>query len=195
MQDTLKEEVDQGYDRASRERQARRKSRGIMVRPFVMVVHTVRLNLVQEFRRRMQGWELFSADKAVADQLKIWEDQHYDGFISESWSDGSDSEHEQYFRRARPYHRNPDLDAYFRLPALLQLSTHYQEGGRKTVGQMPHLRDSGPNPKIVRKERVPVGLPENFYNPEFLNSLEIAQIEALNMQPPVKIEFPAYIIQ
>ncbi|TRM55611.1 hypothetical protein BD626DRAFT_576940 [Schizophyllum amplum] len=178
MQHDFKAVTDPTYDGGAQARLKRRKARNY-----------------NEYHRRMKGWKLFEADDAVQPHIELWAKEHWEGFISDSWSDGEDSEPEMYYRRVRPFHRNPDLDAYFRLPALLQLSTHFQEGGRKTVGQMPHMRDCNDNPKVVHRERVPPGLPRNFYNPEYLDGLDVAQRRALNVQPVMDIKLPAYILR
>ncbi|KAL1725163.1 hypothetical protein EV714DRAFT_277780 [Schizophyllum commune] len=176
MSNNLKADLNPRYDTKEVQSRARRKARAY-----------------NEYNRRINGWRQFATDESVKPHLKFWREHHHEDLVSDSYSDYEGGKH--YFCRAVAHHRNPALSAYFRLPALLQLASHYQDDGRKTVGHLPHFRDYNPRPRLVRKERTPIGLPQNFYDPAFLERLPLAQRRALKIAPSMRVDFPAYILR
>ena len=75
----------------------------------------------------------------------------------------------------------PEVLNVFRILDRLHLSTRFR-CGRATQGAFPHIR--------IKSERVdhceaPVGLPSNFYSPEYLVRLQAFQVENLRMTPAI----------
>ena len=79
----------------------------------------------------------------------------------------------------------------------LHLSMRFHPGRHRTVGNLPHTRVLQLSDQ--REERgfsAPVkGLPENFYDPDWLEDLDEHQKRNLDLQPGVDLTFPSRIIE
>lgn len=81
--------------------------------------------------------------------------------------------------------RHPSIRTFFRIFDGLHLSTRISEDGRASSGAMPHIRIESNRPDI--HERAPPKLPINFYDAEWLNSLQTHERARLDVQPPVNL--------
>jgi hypothetical protein len=91
--------------------------------------------------------------------------------------------------------RSPAIRAWMQVLDDLHLSTRFTQGKRTTAGKFPHARVQA----LGRNERhldVPVkGLPSNFYNPDWLSSLDDYDRKDLRIQPAVDLTFTSGILR
>lgn len=77
----------------------------------------------------------------------------------------------------------------------LHLSIRFPDGKHPTTGSFPLQRFIPPFPIIDNEAPVPIGLPENFYNPEWLaRQPDFMQI-TLKIKPPMDLTFDDQILE
>lgn len=82
---------------------------------------------------------------------------------------------------------SPEITRWLRTFDLLHLSTRFGSDDRPTPGQFPHRRI--PSKRIEAYHTPPQGLPRNFYDPVWLQTLDNFETETLNIQPPIDLSF------
>lgn len=82
--------------------------------------------------------------------------------------------------------RNPEVLLFFRILDALYTSTRFENDDKVDSGRFPNTRVRS---NAVVKAKVVRGLPQNFYNPEWLKLLTTSEIDDLEMQPSVELNF------
>lgn len=108
---------------------------------------------------------------------------------------GDESDHAggrvRYVVRA-PNWRNPAISSWMTTFDNLHLSTRFNGDGRATPGKFPRLRIRSTKRGVAKCAEVP-GLPKNFYDEKWLNSLHEEDRNDLEMQPALDLSFTPYI--
>lgn len=95
-------------------------------------------------------------------------------------------------RNQQPHHvfiidwRNPEVLVFFCILDGLYFSTRFEHDGRIDAGRFPNTRLRC---NTVVKGKVVRGLPENFYNPEWLKLLTPTEIADLEMKASIELNF------
>lgn len=87
-----------------------------------------------------------------------------------------------------------DVVSWFRTFDRLHLSTRFGTDDRPRPGNFPHRRLPSSNRLEAHAPPVP-GLPENFYDPVWLQTLDGFETKQLNIRPPIDLTFPPGIMQ
>lgn len=82
--------------------------------------------------------------------------------------------------------RNPEVVLFFRILDALYFSSRFEHDGRIDAGRFPVTRVRS-NTQV--KGKVVKGLPENFYNPQWLLGLTQDERDDLMMEPPIELDF------
>lgn len=77
---------------------------------------------------------------------------------------------------------------WFRTLDHLYLSTRFTTADRPKSGPLPHKRVM--TSRIDHESSTPKGLPRNFYDPNYLSSLDVQEREQLEIQDAVDLSFP-----
>lgn len=87
---------------------------------------------------------------------------------------------------------SPAVIKWFRTFDALHMSTRFTLNDRAGPGRFPRVRFEAHNRVEEHAKPVP-GLPRNFYNPDFLFSLDKYDREALDIQPDFDLSFSARV--
>ena len=90
----------------------------------------------------------------------------------------------------RPDWRNPDVESWLRTLDHIHLWTRFTTDDKVTPGRFPHIRVPPPTKLVVIQAKVPIGLPQNWYSPEWLKKRTALERKHLKMKPAVKLLFP-----
>ena len=99
--------------------------------------------------------------------------------------------HRRYVVRKLKW-RSGDVTAALRVLDALALVSHWTSDGRPRPGKFPHIRiDSNrtENRDAVRN------LPRNFYQEDWLETLDKHELRALNMGKPINLVFPVRLLR
>lgn len=88
--------------------------------------------------------------------------------------------------------RNPAISSWLLTFDALHLSTRFNTTNTSKRGNFPVHRIRNTNRPAVASEAVP-GLPSNFYNKRWLETLDQFEHMALSMKPPINLSFSPYI--
>jgi hypothetical protein len=107
---------------------------------------------------------------------------------------GDETDHEadepRYAITQLPW-RNPVVRPWFRTFDHLHLSTRFGTDDRALPGQFPHPRIE--SRRVEGHARAVRGLPVNFYNRDWLESLDTFERTTLNVQPGIDLSFSPQI--
>lgn len=107
-------------------------------------------------------------------------------------SDYDDEGNVHYVVNQLPW-RAGDLTQYVRALDVLHLSTRYKSSGRRMPGPLPHFRST--TPKRIDAGATPVpGLPCNFYDKDWLATLDESELHALRIQDfEIDLHIPPFL--
>lgn len=88
---------------------------------------------------------------------------------------------------------SPEITSWLRTFDHLHLSTRFGTDDRPMPGQFPHRRVA--SRRIEAHNPAPQGLPLNFYDPVWLQTLDGFGRESLDIQPPIDLTFSADIMR
>lgn len=98
---------------------------------------------------------------------------------------GDESAHENGDAITNLKWRNPNVTEWFRTLDALHISTRFALNDRPLPGQFPHRRISSNRREVIDKP--PEGLPLNFYDPVWLNTLDEEDRQQLQATPPIDL--------
>lgn len=88
--------------------------------------------------------------------------------------------------------RSDEVTEVLRALDALVLVSHWTSDGRPRPGKFPHVQlDSD---KVEKRDPVR-NLPRNFYQPEWLDTLDKYERQDLNMSKPVKLTLPSGLLR
>ena len=140
--------------------------------------------------RRKEACASYAADPRMRRFLPIWE-----AMPPEAMS-GDETDHDNGRLRyaiTQLDWRNPDALEWFRTFDHLHLSTRFGTDDRPTPGQFPHPRVN--SQRMEHRARPVKGLPRNFYDAEWLQTLDQFEYNALDIRPEVDLTFSADILR
>lgn len=150
----------------------------------------------QRYQRRVLVCQAYGHDGAMARFSKVWDDTNL-WACSGDEIDPSTDEHVITTLKWR----NPALRERMETLDRLHLTVRFPDGKNASAGNFvatrfdPLLRDN-PEMKPERyNAKPPKGLPENFYNIEWLAGLTSAERHKLKMQPPLDFTFSNEILE
>ncbi|KAF6748409.1 hypothetical protein DFP72DRAFT_575606 [Ephemerocybe angulata] len=147
--------------------------------------------------RRIKTLEAFRGKSATVDRLAKLSRNKFDWKVCSG--DDTDSDGEKVITTLD--WRAEEVRPMFRIVDLLTLVLRFPDGVHATSGQFPQhrydpvdAREHG-EPVLERRRTDPQrGLPENFYNPTWLRSLDEDARERLEMTRPISFEFPRALV-
>ncbi|KAF9487500.1 hypothetical protein BDN71DRAFT_1478605 [Pleurotus eryngii] len=144
-------------------------------------------------RRREICEQLADRDESMRRCLPLWDSMPCEAVSGDETDHGSSSNRlyrktvqERFAITKHPW-RSPQVKEWFRTFDALHVATRFTLDDRAGPGRFPHFRmDSG---RVSQRSRPVPGLPKNFYDPNFLRSLDDDEIEKLNPQPDFDLSF------
>ncbi|KAG9218458.1 hypothetical protein CCMSSC00406_0010037 [Pleurotus cornucopiae] len=152
----------------------------------------------QNFRRRSLRHRrtrtcknLARSDESMKRCLSLWERMPLEA-VSGDETDHA-GELEGFAIKSIPWRSSsPAVIKWFRTFDALHMSTRFTLNDRAGPGRFPRVRFEAHNRVEEHAKPVP-GLPRNFYNPDFLFSLDKYDREALDIQPDFDLSFSARV--
>lgn len=100
------------------------------------------------------------------------------------------------YEKLAPYWRNPEVQGFFTTWDHLDISLRYGPDGKpQGKGKFPRVREQPNPPRKNYEASVPQGLPLNFYEPLWYDTLDDMQKEDLGARSPAHLTFPSKILQ
>jgi hypothetical protein len=91
--------------------------------------------------------------------------------------------------------RSPEIRRWMQVLDDLHLSTRFSTGNRATAGKFPHVRIHISERNERHLDTPVAGLPRNFYNQDWMDSLDRRERAALRIQEPVDLSFSPDILR
>ncbi|KAF8870421.1 hypothetical protein BD779DRAFT_1455421, partial [Infundibulicybe gibba] len=142
--------------------------------------------------RRKEACDTYKKDPSMQRFLPIWERLPFEAMS------GDETDHEgfavRYVITNLPWRSDAaEVTAWFRTFDHLHMSTRFTSNDRATPGKFPH-------PRLVSRRLethdTPVpGLPINFYNAHWIQSLDSFERDKLDVQPPLDLTFTQNILE
>lgn len=98
--------------------------------------------------------------------------------------------HANYFR-IRPVWRARAVSSWLDIIDKVYVAYRFQKNHRATPGNW--IRKRNDTNRVDEKARVAPGLPENFYDKDWLNGLTRRQRRLLRMMPPIDLKHTSHI--
>ncbi|KAG2132333.1 hypothetical protein DEU56DRAFT_739579 [Suillus clintonianus] len=83
--------------------------------------------------------------------------------------------------------RNPEVATWIRVFDRVFMTTKFNQVNRPKRGNWPRIRVPTTQRNAIRSGNPVPGLPRNFYNEEWLSTLDVDELEALNVQQPISL--------
>lgn len=128
-------------------------------------------------------------DEGMAQLASLWETMPVDAMS------GDETDHrtgEVRYIVVKYEWRSSELDDWLKTFDFLHLSTRFTPEGRARRGKFPRPRIRN-TARPARLGNPVSGLPENFYDSQWLAGLESYEREELDIQPPIDLSFTPYI--
>ncbi len=96
-----------------------------------------------------------------------------------------------HYRKIRPAWRStaPDVDAWFKAFDHLHMSTRFHKNGKRKPGRIPRHRFPASASQASNTKIYPKGLPRNFYDETWLDTLDDFEKEQLKIRAPIDLIF------
>ncbi|KAL4260737.1 hypothetical protein AB1N83_008542 [Pleurotus pulmonarius] len=145
-------------------------------------------------RRRDICEQLAERDPSMRRCLPLWESMPMEVVSGDETDHGPSSNRRLYNKTVQERYaitnhpwRSLEVKQWFRTFDALHMATRFTLDDRAGPGRFPHIRiESG---RVSKKSRPVPGLPRNFYNPDFLRSLNDHDLETLNPQADFNLSF------
>lgn len=100
-----------------------------------------------------------------------------------------------HYRKIRPVWRStaPDVVAWFKTLDHLHMSTRFKSDGKRKPGRIPRHRQEASGLQVSNPKVYPKGLPENFYDPTWLATLDTYERDKLRVQDPMELIFDDHV--
>lgn len=106
--------------------------------------------------------------------------------------DEYEADSKKTFVTSRPVWRSKEARDFYEVCDALSLAAHFTPNNRPTSGRFPA-------PRILSNRLdgtdVPGGLPENFYDEEYLESLSDEKREGLSIQPKISLKVAVCLLR
>ncbi|KAH7909342.1 hypothetical protein BJ138DRAFT_1011025, partial [Hygrophoropsis aurantiaca] len=132
--------------------------------------------------RRLNVAKVFPDMKRFIPLLQRMSTDAHSGDESDHHSGNKDGRRPRYAIVGIPW-RAPVVTRWIRDIDRVHLSTHFKSNGRATPGAFPRYRIA--STRVEHNGEVVKGLPGNFYDPAWLETLDDLEMEELNRQPDV----------